>query len=94
MRRGQPTVPPAEAHFSDCTAYRFELVAAGVGGDLAYTVGYEQTSASCTRPAGAVHPARHHAYRREQGGWKIVPVRAASCGSHIADTLCLMRNNW
>jgi hypothetical protein len=31
------------AHFSDCTSYRFELVAAGVGGDLACTVGYEHT---------------------------------------------------
>jgi hypothetical protein len=32
--------------FSDCTSYRFELVAAGVSGDLAYTVGYEHTAAS------------------------------------------------
>ena len=32
--------------FSACTSYRFELVAAGVGGDLAYTVGYEHTSVS------------------------------------------------
>src|SRR5262245_32757951 len=31
---------------SDCTAYRFELVAARVSGDLAYTVGYEHTSVS------------------------------------------------
>ena len=34
------------SRFSDCTAYRFELVAAGVSGDLAYTVGYEHTSVS------------------------------------------------
>jgi len=27
------------SRFSNCTAYRFELVAAGVSGDLAYTVG-------------------------------------------------------
>ena len=32
--------------FSDCSAYRFELVAAGVSGDLAYTVGYEHTTVS------------------------------------------------
>jgi hypothetical protein len=32
--------------FSDCTAYRFELLAAGVSGDLAYIVGYEHTSVS------------------------------------------------
>jgi len=34
------------SRFSDCTAYRFELVAAGVSGDLAYTVGYEHISVS------------------------------------------------
>ncbi len=34
------------SRFSTCTAYRFELVAAGVSGDLAYTVGYEHTAAS------------------------------------------------
>jgi hypothetical protein len=34
------------SQFSNCTAYRFELVAAGVSGELAYTVGYEHTSVS------------------------------------------------
>ena len=28
--------------FSDSTAYEFEVIAAGAGGDLAYTVGYER----------------------------------------------------
>src|SRR5919206_483891 len=28
--------------FSDCGEYEFELVAAGVSGDLAYTVGFER----------------------------------------------------
>ena len=32
--------------FSGCTSYRFELVAAGVSGDQAYTVGYEHTTVS------------------------------------------------
>jgi ketosteroid isomerase-like protein len=32
--------------FSNCTDYRFELVAAGASGDLAYTVGYEHTAFS------------------------------------------------
>src|SRR5918999_4121865 len=35
--------------FSDCTSYRFELVAAGVSGDLAYTVGYEHTESPWVR---------------------------------------------
>jgi hypothetical protein len=30
--------------FSNCTANRFDLVAAGASGDLAYTAGYEHTS--------------------------------------------------
>ena len=47
------------SHFSDCTSYRFELVAADISGDLAYTVGYEHTSVSWDGTPGAVHPARH-----------------------------------
>jgi ketosteroid isomerase-like protein len=48
------------AQFSDCAAYRFELVAAGVSGDLAYTVGYEHTSVSIDgTPGRSLHPARH-----------------------------------
>ena len=38
------------SHFSDCTSYRFELVAADISGDLAYTVGYEHTSVSWDAP--------------------------------------------
>ncbi len=34
------------AGFSNCTAYSFDLVAAGVSGDLVYTTGYEHTSVS------------------------------------------------
>jgi hypothetical protein len=36
------------SRFSDCTDYRFELVAAGASGDLAYTLGYERFSFSMT----------------------------------------------
>jgi ketosteroid isomerase-like protein len=60
-------------HFSDCTAYRFELVAAGVSGELAYTVGYQHTSASWGGvPLEPYTPRVTHAYRREDGEWKIV----------------------
>jgi ketosteroid isomerase-like protein len=60
-------------HFSDCTSYRLELVAAGVSGDLAYTVGYEHTSVSWDGGPVAPYTLRvTHAYRREQGEWKIV----------------------
>ena len=61
------------SHFSDCTAYRFELVAAGVGGDLAYTVGHEHTSVSWDGVPLEPYTLRvTHAYRREDGEWRIV----------------------
>jgi ketosteroid isomerase-like protein len=61
------------SRFSDCADYRFELVAAGVSGDLAYTVGYEHSA--CSVDDGAVAPntlRATHVYRREDGEWKIV----------------------
>jgi len=59
--------------FSNCTDYRFELVAAGASGDLAYTLGYECFSFSMD--GGPVEPITlrvTHVYRREDGEWKIV----------------------
>jgi ketosteroid isomerase-like protein len=61
------------SEFSDCTSYRFELVAAGVSGDLVYTVGYEHTSASWGGTPLDPYTLRvTHVYRREDGEWKIV----------------------
>ena len=59
--------------FSNCTDYRFELVAAGASGDLAYTLGYERFS--CSMDGGPVAPMTlrvTHIYRREDGEWRIV----------------------
>jgi ketosteroid isomerase-like protein len=65
--------------FSDCTSYRFELVAAGISGDLAYTVGYEHTSVSWDGAPLEPYTLRvTHAYRREDGEWKIVHRHADS----------------
>ncbi|MBA3431071.1 MAG: nuclear transport factor 2 family protein [Actinobacteria bacterium] len=61
------------SRFSNCTAFEFELIAAGVSGDLAYAVGYERSEVS--RDAGPVEPNAlrvTHVYRRENGEWKIV----------------------
>jgi ketosteroid isomerase-like protein len=61
------------SRFSHCTAYRFDLVAAGVSGDLAYTVGYEHTSVSLDGVPVEPYTLRvTHVYRRENGEWKIV----------------------
>jgi ketosteroid isomerase-like protein len=49
------------------------MVAAGASGDLAYTVGYEHSTAS--RNNGPVTPNTlrvTHIFRREDGEWKIV----------------------
>jgi ketosteroid isomerase-like protein len=59
--------------FSGCTSYRFELVAAGVSGDQAYTVGYEHTTVSWDGIPLEPYTLRvTHVYRREDGEWKIV----------------------
>ena len=58
---------------SHCTAHRLDLVAAGVSGDLAYTVAFEHASVSVG--GGPVQQLTNRAtqvYRREDGQWKIV----------------------
>ncbi len=61
------------SRFSNCTAYRFELVAAGVSSDLAYTVGFEHSSVSMDGvPVEPYTLCVTHVYRRENGEWKIV----------------------
>jgi ketosteroid isomerase-like protein len=59
--------------FSQGKAFDVELVAAGVSGDLAYTVGFEHPEHSVD--GGPVQPSTlrvTHIYRREDGEWRIV----------------------
>jgi ketosteroid isomerase-like protein len=60
--------------FSDLRDYRFELVAAGASGDLAYTVGFEhKTAVAATGGEPTTYTLRvTHIYRREDGVWRIV----------------------
>ena len=58
--------------FSDCTAYDVELVAAGASGDMAYTVSFENTSCSVNGEPRSYRLRATHAYRREDGEWRIV----------------------
>ena len=58
--------------FADCTSYSNELVAAGASGDLAYSVHYENTSASVDGEARTYTLRVTHVYRREDGEWRIV----------------------
>jgi ketosteroid isomerase-like protein len=65
--------------FSNCTDYRFELLAAGVSGDLAYTVGYEHTTVAWDGTPLDPYTLRvTHVYRREDGQWRIVHRHADS----------------
>jgi len=75
--------------FSNGTPLDFELIAADVNGDLAYTVGYERSSVSVH--GGPVRPAFLRAtqiYRRENGDWKLVHRHADPVpGSPATDAL-------
>ncbi len=73
---GQQEVGELFAHlettFSDCTSYSHEIVAADVIGDMAYTVGYEHTTASVDEEPRSYTLRVTQIYRREAGEWKVV----------------------
>jgi ketosteroid isomerase-like protein len=59
--------------YANSTPVTFDLVAAGVSGDLAYVVGYERGAASVG--GGTVQPLDlrvTQVYSRESGEWKLV----------------------
>ena len=61
-----------EGTFSSCASYDYDLVAADVIGDLAYTVGYEHTQATVNGEARTYTLRATQIYRREGGEWKVV----------------------
>ncbi len=78
------------SRFSNGTPLDFELIAADVNGDLAYTVGYERCSVSVHGgPARPVFLRATQIYRRENGEWKLVHRHAdpAPGGSPATDAL-------
>ncbi len=72
---GQAELDDLFAHlaesFSDCTSYELELVEAEVLGDVAYTVGFEHTSASVNGVPTSYTLRATQIYRREEGEWKV-----------------------
>ena len=58
--------------FSDSAEYEFEVIAAGASGDLAYTVGYEHNRVKVDGEPRTYTLRVTHAYRRENGQWRIV----------------------
>jgi ketosteroid isomerase-like protein len=57
--------------FSDCTSYAFDLLAYDVVGDVAYTAGFEHTSASVDGRPRTYTLRATQVYRRENGEWKV-----------------------
>ena len=57
--------------FSDCTSYAYEVVAAEVIGDMAYTTGYEHTQASVNGEPRTYTLRATQVYRREGGEWRV-----------------------
>ena len=76
LRRGWTEVSQTfrwlAGRFSDLHDYRFELVAAGASGDLAYTVGFEHKTVVADGAPTTYTLRVTHVYRREDGQWRIV----------------------
>lgn len=68
------------AQFSNCSSYRFELLASDVKGDMAYTAGLEHVSASVDGERRAFILRATQVSRREEGVWKVAhrPADTAS----------------
>ena len=59
--------------FSNCTSSDFQLIGAGVSGDLAYIVGIEHITASVAGTPPTPYSLRSTTiFRREDGEWKVV----------------------
>lgn len=67
-----------ERQFSDCTSYKFELLAYDVVGDMAYTAGLDHTSASVDGQPRSYTLRATQVYRREGGEWKVAHRHADS----------------
>jgi ketosteroid isomerase-like protein len=57
--------------FSNCASHVYEIVAADVVGDIAFTAGYERTQASINGEPRPYVLRVTQVYRREDGEWKV-----------------------
>jgi ketosteroid isomerase-like protein len=61
------------SRFSGCDSFEYEVIGAGVSGDLAYIAGIERTTASVGGGPPAPYALRvTTVFRREDGDWKVV----------------------
>jgi ketosteroid isomerase-like protein len=57
--------------FADCTSHVYEIVAADVMADMAFTAGYERTQASINGEPRQYVLRVTQIYRREDGEWRV-----------------------
>ena len=57
--------------FSNCTSHVYEIVAAEVVGEMAFTAGYERTQVSINGEPRRYVLRVTQVYRREDGEWKV-----------------------
>jgi ketosteroid isomerase-like protein len=68
-----PTFEWVASRFSDCKSFEYEVLAAGVSGDLGYIAGVEHTNAAIGDAAAQAYALRVTTiFRREDGEWKVV----------------------
>jgi ketosteroid isomerase-like protein len=58
--------------FSNCSSYEMEVLSYDVVGDMAYTEGFEHTSASVDGQPRTYTLRATQVYRREAGEWRVV----------------------
>jgi ketosteroid isomerase-like protein len=72
-REIEPVFEWVASRFSDCESFEYEVLAAGVSGDLAYIAGIEHTTASVgDAPAQAYELRVTTVFRREDGRWRVI----------------------
>jgi ketosteroid isomerase-like protein len=60
------------SRFSSCESFEYEVIAAGVSGDLAYIAGVEHTTAAVGDTAPQPYALRvTTVFRRENGEWRV-----------------------
>jgi ketosteroid isomerase-like protein len=71
--------------FSDCTSHIYDLVAAQVIGDMAFTAGYERTAASVNGEQRRYVLRVTQIYRREDGEWRVAHRHADTAEGATAE---------
>ena len=68
-----PTFEWLASRFSNCSSFEYEVIAAGVSGDLAYVAGIEHTTASVAGADPVPYELRVTTiFRRQDGQWRPV----------------------